>query len=119
MKLSPTMQKTLNQIIEFIDTAKRFNNYHDYYMFINLRHAVNRKDYEELVERYEWKYTELIKSKYFEEIYLGTWKRARENDIALTSGVSSSTLRALEERGYIEIIVDGRDAVDHVKLLKR
>ena len=119
MKLSPTMQETLDRIIEFIETAKKFDNYHDYYMFTSLRHAENRKDYQELVEWYEWKYTELIKSKYFEEIYLRSWKQARENDIALTSGVSSSTLRALEERGYIEIILDGRDAVDHVKLLKR
>ena len=117
--LTPAMQKTLEQIIDYIDFAKKYDNYHDYYMAKSLRHAEGRKDYDKLVAWFEEKYQDHIKSKYFQTIYLASWKNARENDIASTMGVSSSTLRALEFRGYIAIIKDGRDAVDKVKLLKR
>lgn len=118
-KLTASMTKALEQIIDYIDLAKKYDNYHDYYMAKSLRGMEDRKDYDELVAWYESKYEKVTKGEYFESIYLGFWKDARENDIAHTMGVSSSTLRALESRGYITIIEDGRDLVDKVKLLKR
>lgn len=118
-KLTASMTKALQQIIDYTDLAKKYDNYHDYYMAKALRGMENRKDYDELVACYEARYEKIVKGKYFKNINLAFWKDARENDIAHTMGVSSSTLRALETRGYITIIEDGRDLVDKVKLLKR
>ena len=128
--LTPAMREALDQVIDYIDLAKKYDNYHDYYMAKNLRYIKDRKDYDEFIVKYKERYVEIVdsyekryeratKAKYFEIVNLRPWKNARENDIALTIRVSSSTLRALEVRGYIKILKDGRSRVDEVKLLKR
>ena len=128
--LTKAMKEALSQIIDYIDLAKKYDNYHDYYMAKNLRYITDRKNFDEFIVKYKERYLEIVdsyekryerisKAKYFEIVNLRPWKNARENDIALTIGVSSSTLRALEVRGYIKILKDGRSRVDEVKLLKR
>ena len=124
------MKEALDQIIDYIDFAKKFDNFHDYYMARQFRNIKARKDYDdfivtdkeryaELVTMYEKRYERIVKDEYFGRIYLRHWKNARENNIALVMGLSVFTLRALEALGYIKISKDDKDLIDEVKLVKR
>ena len=113
--LTKAQQEALNKIIDYISFAKKFSNFKDYYIAERLRGSENRNDYKELVEyytkRFEKDEVEITKT------YKHYWLDAL-NNIALTSRVSSSTLRVLEKLNYIEIINDGRSWVDTIKLLR-
>lgn len=114
-KLTQAQEKALAKIIDYIKFAKKFNNFKDYYIAEQLRGLETRFDYQELVKHYTQRYEQ--DEAYYTEHYKHYWLDAL-NNIALTSRVSSSTLKALENLGYIEIINDGRNFVDTIKLLR-
>lgn len=115
MKLTEAQEKAYNKIKEYINFAKECKTFKEYEIRQDTDHAKNRPDYEELVKWSTEKYEK--DEQYYEEHYKQYWLDARENNIALTSNVSSSTLRALEKKGLIRIIEDGRNYVDRVQLI--
>ena len=114
-KLTQTQEKALTKIIDYIKFAKKFNNFKDYHIAKELKGSETRFDYPELVKYYTQRYEQ--DEAYYTEHYKHYWLDAL-NNIALTMNVSSATLRVLENLGYIEIINDGRNFVDTVKLLR-
>lgn len=102
-KLSNTQQKVLDHVRTQIDVARE----HDYPEWL-LATIERFKDNEEA-------YSKAIAVEYLKDI----WEIARQG-IALTD-CSSNTIRALEKRGFIEIVEDAcndRDGIDKVRLLK-
>jgi DNA-binding PadR family transcriptional regulator len=97
-KLTPAQEKELKRIIDHINYGKQFSSAEELYN--------------------SWGYTtkwEDLKSEY-QAIHIEDYNN-RLNNITLTSA-NSSTLRALEKKGYIEIIRDGKKDYDIVKVLQ-
>lgn len=111
-KLSTTQQKVLNKIRNEIAFAKQFNNFKDFWMAEEIGYARESEAYEELKALYEERYINYDIEKTYKKFWLNEL-----NNITLTI-CSSSTLRALENQGYIEIIHDAGLGVDTVKLIK-
>lgn len=111
-KLSKTQQKVLNEIRKDIASAKQFDNFKDFWMAQKIGYASGSEAYEKLKALYEERYTTLD----IEETYKKYWLDEL-NNITLTV-CSSSTLRALKNQGYIEIIHDAGTGVYAVKLIK-
>lgn len=111
-RLSATQQKVLNKIRERIAFAKQFNNFKNFWVAKEIEHARESEAYEELKALYEERYITWNIEKTYKKYWLNEL-----NNITLTT-CSSSTLRALENQGYIEIIHDAGSGVDTVKLIK-
>ena len=111
-KLTNAQEIALNRILDYINLAKQHNNFKDYWLAEQLQGLEQRKDFEELKNYYEGRFNPEI-----EKTYKHYWEDAR-NNIALTTCVSSATLRVLEKLGYIQILKDGGSWVDKVKLLR-
>lgn len=111
-KLSTTQQKVLDNIEESINFAKQFSNFKDYWIAKEIG-TPGSASYEKLIKTYEEKYISLEIEKTYKKYWLD-----RLNNITLTI-CSSSTLRALEKAGYIEIINDAGKDVDTVKLINK
>lgn len=101
-KLSPVQTQTLETIRKSILEAKQCTTYEEYYN----KESSNRYNYQEMILKFGQKEADTYK------LY---WKNKLKN-ITLTN-CSSSTLKVLEKAGYIEIIVDGGNWTDTVKLL--
>ena len=100
MKLTEAQGKALQQIKDYINLAKKCETYKEYCIKEN---KIEPEIYEIRKEHYE------SLKKY--------WIEAKNKNIALTSCVSSSTLKSLEKKGLIKIIEDGGKYVDKVILL--
>ena len=111
-KLSATQQKVLNEIRKDVAFAKQFDNFKDFWMAQKTGYARESEAYEKLKAYYE----EIYITWDIEKTYKKCWLN-QLNNITLTI-CSSSTLRALENQGYIEIIHDAGSGVDTVKLIK-
>lgn len=111
-KLSTTQQEVLNKIRKEIAFAKQFDNFKDFWVAQKIGYACESEAYEELKAFYEKRYI----TRDIEKTYKKYWLNEL-NNITLTI-CSSSTLRALENQGYIEIIHDAGLGVDTVKLIK-
>ena len=111
-KLSTTQQKVLNEIKKSINFAKQFSNFKEYWIAQQIG-IPGSASYEKLIKLYEEKYISLEIEKTYKKFWLD-----RLNNITLTI-CSSSTLRALEKAGYIEIINDAGKDVDTVKLVNQ
>jgi hypothetical protein len=98
-KLTQTQQNILDGIKEKIKKAKAHETYESY-----------------VLANYDNKSQWQIEMELKEQSYKEYWLQNLDN-IALTS-CSSSSLRALENKGYIKIIKDGGRFIDTVKLLE-
>ena len=98
MKLSKTQEELLNKMRKDIDYVRSCKSYEEY---IQNDDAYNQRQKDTY-----------IKSRSFEKYYINT----KENNIVLT-WTSSATLKALEKKGFIKIIVDAKDEIDFVKVL--
>ena len=96
-KLTNAQEKELKRIIEYINYGKQYNSVEELYN--SFRYTVKWEDLKE-----DW-----------QQIHIEDYER-RLNNIALASG-NSSTLRALEKKRYIEIIKDGKEDYDIIKVL--
>lgn len=95
--LTPTQTKVMNHIHKQINQAKAHETYESY---VNANY--NKK--------LDWQ----IEAELKDQTYKKYWEN-NLNNIALTE-TSTNTLRALEKKGYIEILKVG--IIDTVKLLK-
>ena len=96
-KLTKAQEKELKTIIGYIEYGKQFNSAEDLYNSLN----------------YTGKWEDLKED--WQQAYIEDYER-RLNNIALR-GANSNTIRALEKKGYIEIIKDGKNNCDIVKVL--
>lgn len=95
-KLTKTQERELDIIKGYIEYGKQFNSAEELYNSLNYTCK-----WEDLKEDWQQKHIE-------------DYER-RLNNIALRGG-NSNILRALEKKGYIEIIKDGKNNTDIVKL---
>lgn len=97
MKLSKTQKYLMEEMKEKLDTVRSCDTYDDYVRATN---------------KAQWIIDEELKNRRYEKYYL----LAKNENIVLTI-TSSATLKALVNRGLIEIVRDGRSNVDLVKVL--
>lgn len=98
-ELSKTQKEVLNKIIRDIERAKSHTTYEDY---VKANYNGERKYF--------------IDNELENQNYKQYWLDELQN-ITLTH-CSSSTLKALENKGFIEIIKDAGVGIDTVRLLK-
>lgn len=105
MKISKTQSELLEKIKMDINKAREAKDFKNWYWSVSRLNA--SVTFENCIEKLE----ELNSLKY----YKNRFEELKEG-IALTQ-TSSSTLRALENKGLIEIIIDAGNGIDHVRLL--
>ena len=98
-KLTPIQEKELQAIIRYINYGKQFNSAKELYESFSHNKYTKWEDLRE-----EWR-----------QMNIRDYER-RLNNIGLANG-NSNTLRALEKKGYIELIKDGKDEYDIVKVI--
>lgn len=98
MGLTKTQKVLYNNMLEKINLAKQSKTYNEYVM--------NNKEIAPHFKQLN------IENNFYKETYLNL-----KNNIVLALS-SSTTLRALENKGYIKIIKDGKSGVDVVKVIK-
>ena len=115
-KLTSVQQKVMDDIKANINLAKQFNDFKEYY--IESKIGLNQGSMTELEEikarrerQYELYCVEELE--YRKQLWLDKLQNIT------TVWANSMTLRALERKGYIEIIHDGGSKVDTVKLLEK
>ena len=107
-KLSPEQDRVLKHIKEEIAIAKKYNNYRDYYNEIEgPDYPIPYQDYDTVLARDGEEKANQFK-KY--------WELNLENK-ALTI-CSSHTIKALEKKGYIRILRDGKRGCDIIELIE-
>lgn len=97
-KLTPAQEKELNTIIGYINYGKQFSSVEELYN--SFKYTIKWED---------------LKSEY-QAIHIEDYND-RLNNIAVR-GANSNTLRALEKKGYIEIITDGKRNCDKVRVIR-
>ena len=101
-KLTATQQQVYDEICQYLNKSKQCKNVEEFFAM----------DKGEIPEWRSWKH----QSKSTKEFYTYLYNSAINENIALVTA-SSSTLRALEKKGYIQIVEDGKRYPDMVKLL--
>ena len=114
MKLTDVQRKVVNKIKEDLILAKECKSLKEYCIKASCQGDENSMHYSEYLQEAEKRFER--NPDYFIDIYAKWWKAGREQNIILV-WTSSSTLRALEKKGIIEIIEDGKNFPDTVKLL--
>lgn len=114
-KLTETQMKALNNIYKNLNRYKESESVLDLLLKYDLEGRENRSDYDELKAYTIKRYNDY--KEHYDKVYAENLKEAKEQNIVLATG-NSSTLRALEKAGYIEIISLGGMFPDKVKVLK-
>lgn len=114
-KLTETQMKTLNYIYKELNMKKGSKSVLDLLLKYDLEGMENRSDYDELKAYTIRKYNDY--KEHYDKLYTESIREAKEENVVLATG-NTSTLKALEKAGYIEIISLGGIFPDKVKVIK-
>ena len=107
MKLSKTQQKVLEEARAYIETARKYETFEEYFIAEKAKRCNCMYN---TPEKYKARNMKGWKS--YEEL----WKQAKFEGIALTTA-NTRTLEALAKSGMIEIIKIGGSYTDRIKVL--
>lgn len=116
MELTKTQRELYEYLTSTIKTARQSKDIKEFYVNSRLKYLGERSDYEE-VKRHEEERFDILSE---DEItfYTKIYEMAKENIVRTYA--NSNTIRALEKKGYIEIITDAANSnkIDKVKILR-
>ena len=115
MKLSKEQERVYNNIISSLKLAKECETFKEYHIRERMDGFKDRADYEDILKYENEKFNK--NEKMYEQDYMKYYINAKEHNRVLCVA-SSSTLRALEKKGLIKIVVDGGKYVDTVEVLE-
>lgn len=114
MELTRVQKDLYDELVNNIQIAKTSKDIKEYYINLQMQYInKERKDYDKCLQHYIDKYNASQSEIY--KIYNQSYEEAKNNITRVYS--NSNTLRALAKKGYIEIITDGKNNIDKVKVL--
>ncbi|MBQ2639143.1 MAG: hypothetical protein IJF92_00035 [Bacilli bacterium] len=116
MDLSKPQLELFNELVDTIKTAKESNNLKEFYVNSRMRYIGERQDYEEIKKHEKNRFDKLSDDEI--KFYIKVYEMGKNNMVRTYA--NSNTIRALEKKGYIEIIFDAANSnsIDKIKVLK-